>query len=100
MFDKKAWRIQRRKQINAYHYRWHLKRHYGLTSEELSQMKRYQRNRCAICRKKPYRLVVDHNHKTGKVRGLLCDLCNKGIGSLFDNPRIVQSAFQYLRKDA
>ena len=69
---------------------------------------------CAICGKKESRttrsskraweydieprLVVDHNHKTGKVRGLLCHKCNVGLGQLDDSIQKLQSGVRYLRK--
>lgn len=57
-----------------------------------------QEGRCAICRaeKDPTRLVIDHNHKTGKIRGLLCGACNTGIGLLKDSPDVLEAAMQYL----
>ena len=58
-----------------------------------------QDGRCAICGNKPRkrRLDVDHNHKTGKVRGLLCRRCNhKGLGAFHDSYQVVQIAEAYL----
>jgi hypothetical protein len=61
---------------------------------------------CAICKKKSLKLSnnsktfkslsVDHCHKTNKVRGLLCDHCNQGIGHFFDNIDLLQAAIDYL----
>jgi hypothetical protein len=51
--------------------------------------------RCAICRRKSS-LGVDHDHRSGVVRGLLCRKCNLGIGHLGDDPRLVKRAFKYL----
>jgi hypothetical protein len=57
------------------------KKKYGITIAIYDQMLVSQDNSCAICRKHTSsfkkRLAVDHNHKTGKVRGLLCSYCNK-----------------------
>lgn len=42
-------------------------------------------------------LVVDHNHETGKVRGLLCHNCNRALGLFKDNPSVLQKTFEYLK---
>lgn len=59
-----------------------------------------QKGLCGCCQKPQSdfkkRFAVDHCHKTGKIRGLLCATCNKGIGLLQDNSDIVYKAFQYL----
>lgn len=53
---------------------------------------------CAICKnKRP--LKVDHNHDTGKVRGLLCDKCNVALGLLGENINVVESLLIYLKND-
>ncbi len=57
---------------------------------------------CAICREKPKlfrRLVVDHDHRTGRVRGLLCDNCNRAIGLLKDKSQILHKAIKYLDEE-
>ena len=52
---------------------------------------------CQICGKDgDVELCVDHDHKTGKVRGLLCRYCNLGIGNLQDSPKLLRSAISYL----
>jgi hypothetical protein len=55
---------------------------------------------CAICHK-PLKLdrdtVIDHDHATGRIRGVLCRKCNIGIGQLRDDPTIVASALAYLK---
>lgn len=55
---------------------------------------------CAICAtpREPLGLVIDHNHKTGKVRGLLCGACNTGIGLLKDSPDVLDAAIEYLEQ--
>lgn len=58
-----------------------LKRRYGITLEDFDRMKAEQGGVCAICLKREAK-VVDHDHKTGRVRGLLCGGCNGAIGIL------------------
>ena len=73
---------------------------YGLKPEEYEQMVTSQKNLCAICGTKEEGnvLCIDHDHTTGKVRGLLCTNCNIGLGNLKDNVQIFQSAIAYLQK--
>src|SRR5216684_7911658 len=56
-----------------------LKTKYGLTLERFKLLKKRQQFKCALCRRRK-KLNVDHDHKTGKVRGLLCLQCNSGLG--------------------
>lgn len=82
--------------------RSHLKTKYNISMEDFEELFHRQEGRCAICgsdgsnHKKYNRLVVDHNHTTGKVRGLLCFSCNVGLGSFQDNSDILEKANQYL----
>lgn len=55
-----------------------------------------QNNRCAICLRDKVRLGVDHDHSTGRVRGLLCHKCNAAIGLLEDSRFRLKSALKYL----
>lgn len=73
-------------------------RRYGLTAACFQKLMKKQRGVCAICGEPPKtkRLAVDHCHKTNKVRGLLCDGCNHGIGMLKDNPGLCRKAAKYL----
>lgn len=79
-----------------------LKSRFGLTSQEYDKLLLSQNNSCAICNKNQdefsYFLVVDHCHKTGKIRGLLCKKCNLGIGHLNDNIQILQNSIEYLKR--
>lgn len=76
-----------------------VKRFYGISYEEYSQMLLEQDDSCAICKSSfTEKVCVDHDHSTGDVRGLLCDSCNRGVGLLKDDPVILQSALDYLNK--
>ncbi|WP_434976453.1 endonuclease VII domain-containing protein [Streptomyces puniciscabiei] len=73
----------------------HLKRKYGLTEAERDAMIAAQRGLCAIFLAAPP-MHVDHCHKTGRVRGVLCFNCNSGLGLLRDDPEVVRRAAAYL----
>ena len=76
-----------------------LRRKYGIEPEDYVRMAQEQLNRCAICGREmePGELmVVDHDHKTGKLRELLCDACNRGLGFFRDNPASLHSAASYV----
>lgn len=77
-----------------------LKRTYGLTLEDYDRMLAEQNGGCAICATAtpggPGRFHVDHCHNTGRVRGLLCCNCNRGIGALKDDPARLRLAIGYL----
>lgn len=68
---------------------------YGLSFEDYEELLIAQEGRCAICNRMK-KLHVDHCHETGKVRGLLCNNCNCGIGNLQDSVEIVKKALDYL----
>jgi hypothetical protein len=75
---------------------------YGISLAEYQRMYAEQNGRCLICgNEKPPQgksgLVVDHCHKDGHVRGLLCTFCNKGIGLMQDSIENLQRAIQYLK---
>lgn len=70
-------------------------RKYGLTLDQYQLMLERQNFVCAIC-SNATKLVIDHSHLTGEVRGLLCHACNSGIGMLKDSPQNCMGAFNYL----
>lgn len=76
---------------------------YGLTPETFSELIGKQLNACGICKRQmtmrigqPNTLNVDHDHATGKVRGLLCGNCNRMIGLGRDDLKVLQGAVMYL----
>lgn len=81
----------------------HYRVQYKLTIEQVESMKIHQNFRCSICEKHETEFKgifrVDHNHETGKVRGLLCHNCNCGIGHLRDSIELLEKAKEYLRRN-
>ena len=78
-----------------------LRYRYGLTPEGLLDLHEKQGGVCKICgntAKDGRNLDVDHCHTTGKVRGLLCNNCNRGLGHFQDDPILLQKAIDYLGK--
>lgn len=92
--------------------KWGLQARYGMSPAEYDALYREQSGRCAICtiHKEPWQpgggvkgryrfLVVDHDHSTGRVRGLLCFNCNLAIGHFRDDPLLMLAAVAYIRAD-
>ena len=78
----------------------YLKRIYSLTLDAYAQLLTAQDGVCAICHQpEPNKqaLSVDHDHATGRLRGLLCGSCNRGIGLLQDSPAIITAALDYIQ---
>lgn len=74
---------------------------YGLTPEQINEMKIKQNFKCAICENsfETEKLThVDHCHKTNKVRALLCHRCNLGLGYFKDDIKLMQNAISYIQK--
>lgn len=95
----------RPKRKYAHTYWKQIMKKYGLTREAYESMVLSQGGVCAICQQPPKntdkwnnKLHVDHDHRTGKIRQLLCHFCNKGVGSLGDDVKTVAGALEYLRR--
>lgn len=77
-----------------------LRNRFGIDAHAYEELLAKQEGVCAVCRRKERiagrRLAVDHCHKTGAVRGLLCQACNTGLGKFEDNPVLLARAAQYL----
>ena len=88
--------------INAERRRRHIEVRYGLTLGAFDAMLESQNGCCAICHSdSPGKTTwyVDHDHITGRLRGLLCNLCNSGLGYFRDNQDFLLSAVEYLRRN-
>ncbi len=83
--------------------RAHLKRKYNITLEDYNKLLDKQNSVCAICGRTEMNnankvLCVDHNHNTGAIRGLLCGLCNSGIGHFQDDIILIRKSISYLKQ--
>lgn len=104
-FSKKGneWQ-QKNKEKSDIHKRNHsLMKFYGISHEEFEQILAFQGGVCAICKlaisdPRGYRPHVDHDHATKNVRGVLCNLCNVGLGGFRDNIDNLKSAIAYLEE--
>src|SRR6266513_3859490 len=84
----------------------HLKNAYGLTLAKYYRLLRRQDGKCAICsginetygEHRIESLCVDHDHKTGKIRGLLCHKCNRAIGNVNDRADLLRKMADYLER--
>ncbi len=112
----KKWRSENRERVNFLNKRSrdnnpeaqkirnrrYILKQYGLTEDDYVELCEKQSYRCAVCSVHANdincSLSVDHNHDTGKVRGLLCRKCNQGIGLLQDSPDILRLALNYLER--
>lgn len=76
---------------------------YGITLEEYNKLLTSQNNACAICKSSGDEcgraLAIDHDHLTGKIRGLLCSKCNISLGNINDNIEILETMIQYLKNN-
>lgn len=127
LIEQKEWRRRNPERARAAHKRWYdsnpekvkvrnqkwnnrdpeerldytLRRNFGITAKDFRTMLDTQKGVCAICKRacrSGKRLAVDHNHKTGQVRALLCQMCNHGVGNFEDCPLLLQEASKYLEK--
>lgn len=115
--DRKKWGEDNRKKFNAYMRKYNgehkdskkykdryknrsLKKRYKITLGEFNEMLEAQKHTCLICERTTAqiknRLVVDHCHSTGIIRGLLCHGCNRSL-AFFDQPILLHRAMKYLK---
>jgi hypothetical protein len=98
-FEKAEYARQWRKRNEAHVRDREYQKRFGITLEEYDELLDKQHGLCAICKGtcKRGRLGVDHDHRTGKVRGLLCRKCNILLGLMDDDPQLMKNMEEYLR---
>ncbi len=115
---QKEWRLKNIDKSKAYNRKWYLKSRspeqlekekwaqikyrYDLEKEDYERILKGQDNKCKVCDKefdsngRCTKLHIDHCHDSDEVRGFLCNNCNIGLGYFYDDPKILQSAVEYL----
>lgn len=106
--DARKWFHNNKERNRDNKFRHKLQETYGMTVEDYYVLHDQQNGVCAICGNEEaskhgktgttFRLAVDHCHTTGKVRGLLCQNCNRAIGLLGDNANRLRTAASYLER--
>jgi hypothetical protein len=97
---------ERRREMAAHHGKnytaYHRQRRFGIDGETFEAMLAAQGGRCAICTSdvpgSARTWVLDHDHGSGRARGVLCQRCNRGLGLLRDDPAVLEAAVRYLRQ--
>lgn len=86
---------ENRERLHGSTRNYHLTARYGLTAVQVDELVAAQGGLCAICRKRAPG-HVDHDHETGRVRGVLCSGCNQGLGNFRDDTAALRAAIDYL----
>lgn len=96
---EKEWETRKKKEKTLKVRVYLRKRNFGITQKKYNEMLEIQNEGCKICGKKQETrsLAVDHDHKTGKVRGLLCTACNLALGMVHDDIDVLQQMISYLK---
>jgi len=110
---QKQWRDTHKQYLQDYRRKWnsehqvykkekHYKSHYNLTLQDIEEMLIKCENMCPICNTNITikNSAIDHDHSTGKIRGILCRRCNKGLGHFKDNSQVLIKASEYLEKSS
>ena len=104
---RKSWATKNPKKAKVSARERQLKHKYGITLPEYEALLERQGGACAICKeernrtsgidnKDKWNFAVDHDHTTGKVRGILCNQCNRGLGMFKDSKVLLENALDYL----
>ena len=99
---QRDYKEQNREAYARYQKNSGLKKNYGITIDQYEQLLLDQDFTCVICEQKldlGRNTCVDHDHSTGKVRGILCRQCNRTLGLLKDSESLLQNALDYLRRN-
>jgi len=102
MAKAKRWAELDEKERQRRNKKLRLKYQYGISPEEYDELVKNQDGKCYLCgieenyNGKP--LYVDHCHTSGKIRKLLCQHCNSGLGMFRDNPELLEKAAEYVRE--
>lgn len=98
----KVHRNTNREQYRRYSLKWYLNSTYGMSLDTYDALLTDQNHACKIC-SRPFDMAdqnrrphIDHCHKTGRVRGILCFTCNTAMGKLKDDPTLLRRAAEYL----
>jgi len=95
---RREYMATRKVEAAEYRRRWNLSKRYRITIDQFTELLESQEGKCAVCGTRDGRQVVDHDHDTGKVRGILCVRCNVSIGGLGDTVNGLMRAVRYLEK--
>lgn len=100
---KRKWKEENPEKLKLSQRKVQLKRKYGITIEKYEELLQKQNGHCAFCNKTPDQerygvLSVDHDHVTGKIRGLLCMTHNRALGVLGDNEEGLLKALDYVKR--
>lgn len=97
----RSWRRRNPEKMKQINLRARLKKAFGMTEADYELLLEAQGGKCAICERPPRgprRLHVDHCHRTGVIRGLLCASCNPALGIMKDSPELLRKAAEYLER--
>lgn len=95
--NRKRWRDRNYSDKYGYDYWKRIKQQYGLSKEDWFVMYNATNGKCPICQRE-VKLVLDHNHETNQIRGLLCRNCNGILGMMNDDVGSFERAAEYLKK--
>jgi hypothetical protein len=70
---------------------------YGIGADDVDELIRQQGGLCAVCREREAK-QVDHDHRTGEIRGIVCLHCNAAMGAFHDDPDLIRRAIEYVKR--
>lgn len=98
---RKEWQRKRPPEYKYKKFLYDIFKRLGITQSQYEDIVNYSNNTCYICGREPYsdksRLHLDHNHKTGQIRGLLCARCNWYLATIEKDPTILEKIKNYLQ---